>query len=174
MRALVGYLLPNELETNAPSRLALGSEIALNKKCWRATRNVWRGMGPTDLARGTLGKWATFWLGTDQLLNPGHISARNRVFHTFAVVFYWGLLAVACTGLWQLRNSQPKVAALLLAYAVLMTLIHTPFVMDTRIRAPLIDPLIAILAGGGGFALAIKRQRNESTETVASLAASAQ
>ena len=36
----------------------------------------------------------------------------------------------------------------LLAYAVLVTLAHTPFVMNSRIRAPLLDPLLAVLAGG--------------------------
>lgn len=148
MRALVGYVLPNDLETNAPSRLALGSEIELNRKCWQATRQVWAEMGWGALASWALRKWATYWLSLDQLLHPGHISRTNRLLHLAAVVFYWALLAAACAGWWNLRVARPRLALTLLGYAVLMTLIHMPFVMDSRIRAPLIDPLIAVLAGG--------------------------
>jgi len=36
----------------------------------------------------------------------------------------------------------------------LLTLAHTPFVMNTRIRAPLVDPLVAALAAGGWMTLA--------------------
>ena len=148
MRALVGYMLPNDLETNAPSRLALGSEIELNRKCWQATRQVWTEMGWAALASWALRKWATYWLSLDQLLDPGHISQMNRLAHLAAVVFYWALLAAACIGWWNLRVARPQLALSLLGYALLMTLVHIPFVMDTRIRAPLIDPLIAVLAGG--------------------------
>jgi hypothetical protein len=35
MQALVGYLLPNDVETNSPSRLVLGSEIALDESAGR-------------------------------------------------------------------------------------------------------------------------------------------
>jgi 4-amino-4-deoxy-L-arabinose transferase-like glycosyltransferase len=151
MRALIGSILPNDLETNSPSRLALGSEIELNRKCWQATRQVWREMSWGALGRWALGKWASYWLSLDQLLEPGHISRINRLLHVVAVVFYWVLLAAACIGWWNLRGARPQLAVMLLGYAVLMTLVHTPFVMDSRIRAPLIDPLIAVLAGGGVF-----------------------
>jgi hypothetical protein len=68
--------------------------------------------------------------------------------HAAGVVFYWLLLALACAGWWKLKQTRPQVAALLLGYAVLMTLVHIPFLMNTRIRSPLIDPLLAALAGG--------------------------
>ena len=155
MRALVGYMLPNDLETNAPSRLALGSEIELNRKCWEATRHVWTEMGWAALARWALRKWATYWLSLDQLLHPGYVSRMNRLLHLAGVVFYWGLLAAACIGWWNLRVARPQLAVILLGYAVLMTLAHTPFVMDSRIRAPLIDPLIAVLAGGAAASAGI-------------------
>jgi hypothetical protein len=38
-------------------------------------------------------------------------------------------------------------AILFAAYAIIATCMHLPFVMNTRIRAPLIEPALAILAG---------------------------
>jgi len=58
-------------------------------------------------------------------------------------------LALACSGWWKLKQTRPKVAALLLGYAALMTVLHIPFLMNTRIRSPLVDPLLAPLVGGG-------------------------
>jgi 4-amino-4-deoxy-L-arabinose transferase-like glycosyltransferase len=152
MRALVGYLLPNDVETNSPNRLALGPEIELDRKCWLATRQVWGELGWGTRARVTLGKWETYWLSLDQLLQPGRISRLNRVLHVSMVLFYWVLLALACAGWWSLRRTRPEVALVFLGYVVLATVLHTAFVMDTRIRSPLIDPLIAILAGGSYLA----------------------
>jgi 4-amino-4-deoxy-L-arabinose transferase-like glycosyltransferase len=152
MRALVGYLLPNDVETNSSKRLALGSEIELDRKCWLATRQVWSAMGWGERARVTLGKWVTYWLSLDQLLQPGRISRANRLLHGSMVLLYWVLLALACAGWWTLRKTRPEIALVLLGYVILATVLHTPFVMDTRIRSPLIDPLIAVLAGGGWLA----------------------
>jgi hypothetical protein len=128
--------------------LALRSEIELNRRCWEATRQLWHEMGWGTLARWTLVKWGTYWLGTDQLLQPGSISRLNRVLHVAAVLFYWLMLVLASLGWWKLRKARPKVAAILLGYTILMTILHTPFVMNSRIRAPVMDPLIAVLAGG--------------------------
>lgn len=47
-----------------------------------------------------------------------------------------------------------------LGYAFLMTVLHTVCVMNTRIRSPLIDPLIATLAGGSWLGF---EQRNVAT-----------
>jgi 4-amino-4-deoxy-L-arabinose transferase-like glycosyltransferase len=152
-REKVGYLVPNELETNDPVRLGLGSELEMNRRCWRASRELWSEMNASSRARWVLVKWETYWLSTDQLFSPGMISRRNRALHVAAVVFYWGLLGLGCYGWLMLRNSGPKVALILLGYATLMTILHSPFVMNSRIRAPLIDPMIAILAGGGAAAL---------------------
>lgn len=145
----IGFVVPNQLETNNPERIAIGSEVDMNRQCWQATRELWSEMSWVYLLRWTLVKWETYWLSTDQLLEPGRISRLNRVLHTGAVVFYWILLALAGVGLWKLKKTLPEVAAILLGYAVLMTILHTPFVMNSRIRAPLVDPLIAVLAGGG-------------------------
>ena len=171
MRGLVGYLLPNDVETNSPSRVAMGPEIELNQRCWQATRELWSEMSWGDLTQGTLVKWKTYWLSMDQLLEPGRISRMNRVLHAGAVVFYWALLALAGTGLWNLKKTQPEVAAILVGYAVLMTVLHTPFVMNSRIRAPLVDPLIAVLAGGGWAALEGEKRAGEYSGAVSTAAA---
>jgi hypothetical protein len=149
MRERVGYVLPNELETNSPSRLALGSEVELNRRCWHAALQLIREMSWRQLLTWTSVKYLTYWLSTDQLLNPGKISRMNLALHASSVFLYWLLLFLACWGWWSLKCTQPKLASLLFAYAVLMTVLHTPFVMNSRIRAPLLDPLIAVLSGGG-------------------------
>lgn len=146
-KQLIGHLLPNDLETNSPSRLALGSELDRDRKGWEATRRLWKEMGWAALARMTLGKWIAYWLSTDQLGPSGH-SRRGRFLHAAGVVFYWLLLVLACAGWWKLKQTRSQVAALLLGYAVLMTVLHIPFLMNTRIRSPLVDPILAVLAGG--------------------------
>jgi 4-amino-4-deoxy-L-arabinose transferase-like glycosyltransferase len=153
MREKIGYVVPNELETNDPVRIRIGSEVDMDRICWQATREIWSEMGWRTLASIALVKWATYWLSLDQLLHPGKISKLNRLLHVAAVFFYWVLLALAGAGLWWLSKTRPEVAASFLCYAILMTLAHTPFVMDSRIRAPIMDPLIAMLAGGGWIAL---------------------
>jgi 4-amino-4-deoxy-L-arabinose transferase-like glycosyltransferase len=146
MRALVGHLLPTEVETNSPSRLALGSEIEIDRKCWQATRQAWNEMSWASRIRLTFSKWITYWFSTDQLLNPGQVSKRNLELHVASVAFYWFLLVLGCLGWWTLKRSDPTSAAMLLGYVVLMTTLHTPFVMNTRIRAPLIDPFLRAAA----------------------------
>jgi 4-amino-4-deoxy-L-arabinose transferase-like glycosyltransferase len=165
LRQTVGYVIPNELETNGPARLAIGSELDMNRRCWHASHEIWSEMSWGSRAHWVLVKWVTYWLSTDQLLNPGTVSRMNRVLHVAAVMFYWALLALASLGWWILRKTRPNVAVIVLGYAVLMTVLHTPFVMNSRIRAPLVDPLIAVLAGGGWTAC----QRENRLEEVSSV-----
>jgi len=161
MRAALGFLVPNDLEVNDASRLRLGDEVTLNQRCWELTREIWSQMGWRAVP-WTLGKWATFWLSTDQLLRPGRISMKNRIAHSVGVFLYWGLLALALAGWWRLKGERPEIAMVLLGYGLLATLAHTPFVMNSRIRAPLLDPLLAVLAGGGLAASARSRRARAS------------
>jgi hypothetical protein len=163
-KQLIGHILPNELETNSPSRLALGSEVELDRKGWEATRRLWKEMGWAALARMTMGKWMAYWLSTDQLERSGH-SRRARILHAAGVVFYWLLLALACAGWWKLKQTRPHVAALLLGYTVLMMVLHIPFLMNTRIRSPLVDPLLAALVGGSMTLSAVPRSAEEREST---------
>lgn len=159
----LGYVVPNQLETNGSERLAIGSELDMNRSCWRASRRLWTQMSVGNRVRWVLGKWEAYWLSTDQLLHPGSISRKNRRLHAAAVLFYWGLLALACRGWWILRRSRAGAALILLGYAVLTTILHTPFVMNSRIRAPLIDPMVAVLAGGGAATLVYGAKENAQT-----------
>ncbi len=164
LRQTVGYVIPNELETNGPERLAIGSELDMNRRCWHASHEIWSEMSWGSRVNWVLVKWVTYWLSTDQLLNPGSVSRMNRALHVAAVIFYWALLALASLGWWILRKTRPNVAAILLGYAVLITVLHTPFVMNSRIRAPLVDPLIAVLAGGSWSALEGEKRLEEKFE----------
>jgi 4-amino-4-deoxy-L-arabinose transferase-like glycosyltransferase len=148
VRAKIGYVVPNDLETNGPERLAIGSELEMNQVCWQASQKLWHQMNLTAKVHWIFGKWIAFWLSTDQLLYPGAVSPMNRLLHVGAVLFFWGMFVMAGAGWWVLRKTRPNTAMILLSYAVLITILHTPFVMNSRIRAPLVDPLVAILAGG--------------------------
>lgn len=149
----VGYVVPNQLETNGDERLDIGSELNMNRKCMEASGRLWRQMNTRSRVGWVLGKWEAYWFSTDQLLHPGTITRINRGFHVAAVLFYWILLLLAGIGCWNLRKSRPNLALILVGYAILMTIAHTPFVMNSRIRAPLLDPLIAVMSGGGIAAL---------------------
>jgi 4-amino-4-deoxy-L-arabinose transferase-like glycosyltransferase len=65
--------------------------------------------------------------------------------------------------LWCYLYSSSRTVALTLGFYVLFfTLAHLPFVMNTRLRIPFADPLIAILAGGG-FVASVERIRQSCT-----------
>ena len=56
--------------------------------------------------------------------------------------------ALGLVGWVQARRTTPLFAHCVLFYAVLVTLLHIPFPMLTRLRIPFMDPLLAILGGG--------------------------
>ena len=72
------------------------------------------------------------------------------------VVFYWALLALGIAGWFKLRALRPELAYIFLFYAILVTILHVPFNMNTRLRMPFIDPLLAML-GGAGLLMAAQR-----------------
>lgn len=142
----VGWVL-SDVETNDPSRLALPSEAVLNKDCWKVVPRFWetRSWGALPL----LGKkLSDFWLSTDQVFDTSGLSRRSRLIRLGGVGMYWAALMLAVMGWILLRQRWPAVANILLAYAIIYTVLHLPLVMNTRIRFPLMDPLVACLAGG--------------------------
>jgi Dolichyl-phosphate-mannose-protein mannosyltransferase len=149
LRQKMGYVVPADLETNGPARKKIGSEIEMDRQSWQASREFWNEMSWATRLHWIGLKWVTYWLSTDQLLNPGNVSRLNRLLHVGAVFYYWILLTVACFGLSRLGQARPRLAFGILGYVFLITVLHTPFVMNSRIRAPLVDPLISVLAGGG-------------------------
>jgi hypothetical protein len=58
-------------------------------------------------------------------------------------------LGFAIAGLYHLRHLRPALASIFLFYMIGFTLLHLGLVMNTRLRIPLMDPLIIVLAGAG-------------------------
>lgn len=159
----VGWVM-SDLETNDASRLALPSESTLNKQCSRVASSLWKAEGwhaVPLLSR----KVADFWLSTDQILDTKSFSFSSRIVRFVGVIAYWIILAMALLGWRQLHQKWPIAANALLAYALMYTALHLPLVMSTRIRFPLMDPLDAILGGGGVLSLKVF-QRNEERDNL--------
>jgi 4-amino-4-deoxy-L-arabinose transferase-like glycosyltransferase len=144
IEAAEGWLL-GDIETNRPSRLHFPSEAELNQEAWRVAEKLWKKWSwrllPLELA-----KCSYFWLSTDQILWTQSFSLPQRLFRGGGVLSYWVLLTFGIMGWLQSRQSAPVLARTFLLYAVLLTALHLPFPMITRLRIPLMDPLIAILA----------------------------
>jgi len=152
LRAEVGWVPPLDVETNSPSRHDLPEEPVLDRQCWNATARVWRRVG-WGLLPIEMKKISGFWLSTDQLLWTGSFPVRQRVARAAGVFAYWAILAMALLGWSQLRVRNVPLARTFLLYALFVTAMHLPFVMNTRLRMPLIDPLLAALAGLGALTL---------------------
>lgn len=148
IRATLGFVPPQELETNSVSRRALGSEAEMNRRAWRLARRSW-GQMHWHVIPWAARKWKCFWLSTEQVFTTSALPVWKRAIRLSGVMFYWTLLVLAGSGLWRLRRADKKQGHIFLLYAMLLTIFHTPFVMNTRIRAPLLDPLLAVLAAGG-------------------------
>jgi 4-amino-4-deoxy-L-arabinose transferase-like glycosyltransferase len=146
--AALGWLPPMQLETNDPSRNRIGQESDLNRQAWRVNFGLWRETG-WGLVPLTLEKLSYFWLSTDQLLSTNSFRPIVRAARSAGVLFYWLLLALGIVGWFKLRVLRPELAHVFLFYAVLVTILHVPFNMNTRLRMPFIDPWLAVLAGAG-------------------------
>ena len=147
LRNAMGWAL-SELETNNPSRQNLGSETELNRRALQVVPRLWR---EEELAAVplVLRKIADFWLSTDQVLDTKSLPMRDRLVRVAGVACYVVALALGIMGLCQLRSVQPQIAETFLLYMVLFTVLHLPLVMNTRLRIPLMEPLVIILAGIG-------------------------
>ena len=146
LRAAVGWVPPVDVETNDASRLNLGPEPALDKQCWRAAMAIaeYKGWGLIPLA---LHKISDFWHSTDQLFWTASFPLWGRVLRAAGVLVYWALLGLAVFGWLRLRSSNETMAKIFLLYALLVTAMHLPFVMSTRLRMPFMDPILGVLAG---------------------------
>jgi 4-amino-4-deoxy-L-arabinose transferase-like glycosyltransferase len=138
----------SQLETNNSSRLSLGSEAELNQRAWHTVPRLWKQEGLNAIP--LLGKKVgNFWLSLDQLRDTGSFSSQDRLIRAAGVLAYWIVLAFAVEGWLRLRRARPGLAYMLLTYAIGITVLHLPLVMNTRVRIPLLDPLVVILSGAG-------------------------
>ena len=144
MQKRQGWWLSN-IETDKPVRLQYPSEIELNQQARREAIGAWRelGFGAIPLL---IRKTGYFWLSTDQLLDTGSFSRSQRLLRAGGVLIYWCILAAAVAGWLRLRKTAPRAANLFLLYALFATVLHLPFTMNTRLRSPLLEPLLCILA----------------------------
>jgi cytochrome c biogenesis protein CcdA len=85
------------------------------------------------------------------------------------VLAYWGALLMAILGWRALRQTHARIAAVLLWYAAGFTLLHLPLVMNTRLRIPLLEPLLVMLAGAGWCSV-VERWRSQRAASHASVA----
>lgn len=142
-----------DLETNSQSRRSLPGELELDRRDWQLARSLWfrRGLSMFAILFRKLGD---FWLSTDQLFATSYFRIWPRILRSGGVLGYWLALLLAIVG-WRtlLMERGRPLAWLLLFYAVLLTASLLPFAMNTRLRFPMMDPLIAALAGGGWLRL---------------------
>jgi Dolichyl-phosphate-mannose-protein mannosyltransferase len=149
LEAAAGWTL-SDIETNSISRTAFPPEPQLDRMATRAALAKLGG-GHAALIPLVFHKLGYFWLSLDQLFRTRDLSLYKRLARVLGIVVYWSLLAIGIAGWRKVRLRNPDAALLFAAYAAVVTTMHVPFVMSTRIRAPLIEPALAILAG---FALA--------------------
>jgi 4-amino-4-deoxy-L-arabinose transferase-like glycosyltransferase len=158
VRASVGWL-HSDIEQNDPHRLLFPSEDQLNKQARVAAISVWRSLPWRSRVNLLARKIVTFWLSTDQLLETGSVKRAQRKLRAAGVIAYWSVLALALLGWVSLLSSSRDLAFAVAFYVVAITAAHLPFPMNTRLRIPFFDPLLAVLAGGGFYLLICKYHR---------------
>lgn len=136
----------SDIETDRPIRFNYPSEAVLNRQAKEAAICAWSELG--FRAVPLLGKKiGYFWLSTDQLFETRSFSGWQRRLRATGVFVYWTVLMGAILGWLRIRKSNPRIAYLLLVYCLFATLLHLPFTMNTRLRVPLVDPVLCVLAG---------------------------
>jgi hypothetical protein len=135
-----------DIETDNPRRLKFASEDVLNRQAKQEAFFDWKkkGIGVLPLIATKL---SFFWLSADEVFGTDGFSAGQRLLRFAGVLCYWSALTAAVWSWFVLRRDYPRLAAAILFYCVLATLLHLPFTMNTRLRIPLIDPVICLLTG---------------------------
>ena len=154
----------SQIETDRPVRLQYPSEVELNRQARSEAIRAWSELGVQAFPL-LVRKITYFWLSTDQLLDTRSFSASQRKLRAAGVLIYWAILVAAIFGWFRIKKASPRVAHLFLLYCLFATVLHLPFTMNTRLRSPLIDPLLCVLA-----AVAVSPER--SSHPQASSAAS--
>jgi len=150
-----------DIETNSATRLLYPDEAALDQQARAAAIHAWKGLDGSELVRLLAGKLSRFLFSTDQLLDTASFSPKQRLLRAAGVVCYWFVLVLAVLGWSRLLKLERPSALSLGFYVLVVTLAHLPFVMNTRLRIPFLDPLFAVLAGGGLWFLFAKYKRQD-------------
>lgn len=152
------------IETDKPTRLQYPSEVEMNRQARAEAIRVWSqvGFGIFPLLAKKIGY---FWLSTDQLLETHSFPGWQRLIRAAGVFIYWGVLTAAIFGWLRIKKVAPRVAWLLLAYCLIVTLLHLPVTMSTRLRVPLVDPILCVLAGIAVSPVSAERRKSDSVPT---------
>ena len=157
----LGWVLPQGLETNDPSRLLLPSEPEIDRRSWQVAYRLWRESG-WDLFPIGLKKVSYFWLSTDQIFWTRSFPSFQRTLRAMGVFAYWIILALGIIGWFCLRRGKPALAQAFLLYILLVTVLHLPFNMSTRYRIPLMEPLLVVIGAGTAAMLVDRKSRERS------------
>lgn len=145
IRNALGWGL-RDVETDKPTRAGLRDEAALNSQAWHVASMLWWHAGWRVLPLFTE-KFSAFWFSTDQVFYTQSLARRGRLARKAGVAVYWVALVLAVLGWSRLCRTNPRMAKSLMLYAAVLTAFHLPLTMNTRLRVPLFDPLLATLAG---------------------------
>jgi hypothetical protein len=143
LKRSAGWVI-QDIETNSVGRLAFPPEPELDRL---ATGAALAQLNHLNLFVLTGRKLGFFWLSFDQLFVTQSFSSVQRFERMAGVLAYWLLLGFGIAGWVKLRRRNPRAALLFAIYALTVTAMHLPFVMNTRIRAPFVEPALAILVG---------------------------
>lgn len=135
-----------DVETDSPVRPEFRNEPALNSQAWQVAFKLWKQESWRFIPLFA-NKLSAFWLSTDQVLDIPYLSLRGRLTRIAGVGIYLTVLALAVVGWLRLRARKPRVARTIASSAVVLTIFHLLLTMNTRLRVPLFDPLLAALAG---------------------------
>ena len=138
-----------DIETNSLRRTAFPPEPQLDHMAMNAALDQ---LGHVNFFAIIARKLAYFWLSFDQMFRTQDLGRNKRLVRVLGILVYYFLLAIGIAGWRKVGLRNPNAALLFAVYALVVTAMHLPFVMSTRIRAPLIEPALAIL-GGSAFSV---------------------
>ena len=136
-----------DIESDTPPDFSIPAEPELDRRAWVLAFHLWRNES-WRLIPLSLSKLGYFWLSTDQVFWTRSFSGTQRIMRFCGVLVHWIVMVFAVAGWKRLSREHSDEARFLLAYAVLISLLHLPFIMSSRYRIPFIEPVLVILFAG--------------------------
>jgi len=132
------------LEREDARRLLYPSEPVLNQHAMAAAKRLWMNAGWEGVVV-MVKKIGYFWLSADQFKGLATFSFHVRLVRLAGVLVYWAALVMSCFGIRRLYRIDPRLAVTFIIYFSIATCLHLLFAMNTRLRVPLVDPLLCVL-----------------------------
>ena len=159
LREKLGWFNGDVESNQAPPDLR--NERALNAQALRLGWRLWSDLGFSGSAKLLGIKLGAFWFSSDQLFSTSSFASGVRRLRQAGVALYLVLFVLAVAGWRRLLHDNPRAAWVIFGTAFLMTALHLPLSMNTRLRSPLFDPLLASLSAVGALSL-IRDERARS------------